>query len=285
MNIIVVKYLAAAGGGALVSGLGTFLVTRKIISKRWQGYADEQIESVKENYRIIRGEGKYDDPENLLVQSDIENGYGEQHRGEDFDEDYPRDEEEIGELAEKIHGLGYAAAQNIIGLAEDEGVTLESAVDIHVERVEKVRKPPKPKAIVKRNESIYDKVVKEAPDGTPRDTSKPYIISLEEWTMPDDEYAHHETPQMKYFAGDKTLLDSAEGIILNPDELVGLANLERFGYLSEDEDFVYIRNEALDLSFEVVRIEVGYAESRGLNVDPGEEDTYKKKRRRVEQED
>lgn len=281
MNPINPKLIAAFGGGALLGSAITFLITRSVVSKNWQAIADEQVASVKEHYRIIRKEGELADPENLVTVHDTDEDAINTYDGTDFealneraDRTEVQRQAELREIAEKITAQGYEGAQHIIGIAEDEDVDLETAVDMHVE-IKKTGKKPK----VATDHSLFDQALPEGPDGSPRDPKHPYIISIHEWAAPDEPYDGYDQPTIKWFVGDRTLLNSKEEIVLHPEELIGSFDNLQFGHLSEDDDIVYIRNEELGLSFEVIRIEEGYAESRGLNLDPEDEDGFERQRR------
>lgn len=88
-----------------------------------------------------------------------------------------------------------------------------------------------------------------------RTKETPYIISLDEFMAngwDDDQVSY------VYFLGDKVLSNEQDKSIDNVGELVGADNLLRFGDQSGDEKIVYIRNELLALSMEVVRSEGTY---------------------------
>ena len=222
--------------------------------------------SVKEHYRVIRKEGDLADPENLVNIEDTDLEVVNPYKGTDDGEINRQTDLKV--LAERIAAEGYDSARAIVGIAEDEDVTLEAAVDIHV----------KAKAEVVE-ESLFDKAVPVGPDGEPRDPQYPYVISIDEWAVPEDDYEGYEQVSIKYYAGDNTLLDTKEEIVLNVDELVGVESLTRFGHLSQDDEIVYVRNERLGLLIEIVRIEEGYAASKGLNFDPDEEEGFERQRR------
>ena len=78
----------------------------------------------------------------------------------------------------------------------------------------------------------------------------PYIISADEFLNTEVGY---EQFTLTYFQGDETLVDQADTIVESVEKTVGVANLSKFGHLSEDENIVYIRNERLNWDFEVVR--------------------------------
>lgn len=90
---------------------------------------------------------------------------------------------------------------------------------------------------------------------TQRDPNKPYIISAEEFFENAPDYIQ---TQLNWFEEDGVLADTSDK---PADEfIVGEDNLEKFGHGSKDPNIVYIRNDAMDMDFEVSRSEGRYAE-------------------------
>lgn len=274
MNPATIRLLAAFGGGALVGSVAAALVTRHVVSKKWQAIADEQIQDVKDRFeelsvapgRILTEEGLADLEKIALVEDEP---VFEQGRGENFDYDVPKSDDELREIAERLQDAGYKTASEFVGVVQDEKLTLQQAVEGARELTKKTT--------VTVEESIFDKAVPEAPDGRPRNRQRPYVISILEFAQPEDDYFNYEVAEINWFT-DNVMLDSAEEIMMDVEDVVGLDNLE-FGRLSEDDDIVYVRNEQIGVTFEIHRQDIGYAESKGLHVDPNEEDTYKTRRR------
>lgn len=91
------------------------------------------------------------------------------------------------------------------------------------------------------------------------EAEKPYILSAYEfYTGPDkDDY---ENITIAYFAGDDTLADDAEHIVSDVENLIGKANLTRFGLGSDDPNVLYVRNETRKVDWEISLDHRGYAE-------------------------
>lgn len=83
-----------------------------------------------------------------------------------------------------------------------------------------------------------------------RDTSKPYILTYDEFfdNIDDNNQSH-----LTYFEGDDVLVDEHDDPIPDIDQTVGEDNLIHFGLGSDDPDVLYIRNEKSGLDFEVHR--------------------------------
>jgi hypothetical protein len=82
-----------------------------------------------------------------------------------------------------------------------------------------------------------------------RDTTQPYPITLAEFTEEHDDWSKLT---VVYYEADKVLVDDKEIPIREILNTIGPQGLE-FGLASEDEHIVYIRNEHLEIDFEVTR--------------------------------
>ena len=93
-------------------------------------------------------------------------------------------------------------------------------------------------------------------DSPPEDIGEPYVITFEQF---NEEYDRYDKETMTYYAGDDTLADECEGIVDDVNDLVG-DSLSRFGENSEDPDVVYVRNDSLEIDYEIVRSPGLYSE-------------------------
>lgn len=91
-------------------------------------------------------------------------------------------------------------------------------------------------------------------EDTTTDRDAPYIISVEVWKAKEKDYT---TPQLFYYSGNQILTDSDNDVIDIPQYLGSMENL-KFGYMSNHENWVYIRNDELCCDFEVEKIEESY---------------------------
>jgi hypothetical protein len=88
----------------------------------------------------------------------------------------------------------------------------------------------------------YDKEVEN------RDPARPYIIHQDEFY--EDKEDDLRQAQLTYYAGDDVLCDSDETPIYNVNDVVGKDNL-KFGHGSMDPNIVFIRNEKMEVEYEV----------------------------------
>lgn len=107
-----------------------------------------------------------------------------------------------------------------------------------------------------------------------KEAGLPYAISDDDFNE-DEEF---EQITITWFDGDGVLVDELEQLIDDPEGLVGLSNMDRFGYLSNDKNIVYIRNTDKKIDFEVVKSEGNYAQEV-LGLEHSDE-TFQRRQRR-----
>lgn len=90
-----------------------------------------------------------------------------------------------------------------------------------------------------------------------RNPEKPYLITAAEFMENEPGYLQNT---LTYYEGDDVLVDERDMPIEEVEGTVGVDNLSKFGLVSGEKHIVYIRNERLDLDFEVVRSEGKYSE-------------------------
>jgi hypothetical protein len=109
-----------------------------------------------------------------------------------------------------------------------------------------------------------------------RSIDTPYVISFAEFMENEDGSAQST---WTYYRGDKTLADDADGIVVDVQEMVGIANLNRFGYGSRDPNIVYVKNDRIGMIFEICLSEGEYGvEVAGFVPDVPDQSVGKKHR-------
>jgi hypothetical protein len=88
---------------------------------------------------------------------------------------------------------------------------------------------------------------------------EPYVINTEEY-MEENEF---DKASISYYEDDQVLCDENEEVMDDIEGTVGWDNLGRFGDGSDDPEVVYVRNERLEIDFEVIRLSKSYAETVG----------------------
>lgn len=136
---------------------------------------------------------------------------------------------------------------------EDVAVTVTETVEVEVQ--------PEPELV--RSNVFKDRESKHPWDQEGEDAARetlspgePFIISSDEYGENEHEY---EQKTLTYFAEDDVLVDEKDQPIEEIDNVVGEENLTHFGYGSNDNRIVLIRNDRLGMEFEVVKNEGSYS--------------------------
>lgn len=90
-----------------------------------------------------------------------------------------------------------------------------------------------------------------------RSPDEPYVIHYDERDEMD-----YQVVTLTYYDGDDVMCDERDTVIDEEERnrLVGESNLNRFGHGSNDPSVVYVRNDKLELVYEVVKSPNNYAE-------------------------
>lgn len=108
---------------------------------------------------------------------------------------------------------------------------------------------------VKKN--VFDGATEPDEEDSESDDEAIRIISVVEYSEGEPGYTQ---VSLTYFAGDDVLCDEGDIPVEDVEATVGQSNLERFGYKSRDPKVVYIRNDTLEIDYEVVKHEGSFAE-------------------------
>lgn len=208
--------------GLVVGGALGFVVTRHILKTKYEAIAQEEIDDVKKFYY-----DKYTNRETGEVREADDSA-------EDADSEVDEQlEADLKQLDDIVNRRGYSRDE----VEEDiprynPAMTIEEQTPID-------------------NEEFMAFVAT-------RDTTQPYVISLDEFMDEHEEYDKHT---LTYFESDETLIDSSEKIIPEVEATVGVDPLTMFGRFSKDKNIVYVRNERLEMDYEVCLDERSYTEA------------------------
>jgi hypothetical protein len=93
-----------------------------------------------------------------------------------------------------------------------------------------------------------------------RDNVKPYVITTEEFA---EDMNHFDKLTIYYYEDDQTLADENEEMIEDVASVVGDEALNEFGRGSDDPEIVYVRNEKMEIDYEVIRLSKSYKDTVG----------------------
>lgn len=155
------------------------------------------------------------------------------------------------DLERVVNDLGYNTRD------DEEEIVPEGALKL-LETPEVIKESPAP--VVKtqnvfeehRSTDVWDYAI----EVRGRSADIPYVIHADEFTNSEGEY---QQTTLTYYEDDDVLADQRDTVIDDPDELINLANLMKFGHGSNDPNIVYIRNDRIDMDFEICRSTGSYA--------------------------
>lgn len=208
--------------GAAVGGFATYKYVEKRLVAKFEAELTEQIAAAKAYRRQVQKEGEFESPESA-VQALVP-----------------------AEVVEAVST--YQGREKRVPYNKPE--TIEPPVEVVVEKIEVQHNVFVEAATDPRdwdyNAEIADREL---------NPNKPYAISFDEH---NENSMHHEQVTFTYYEMDETLADEQDKIVDNIEYTVGIDNLQRFGHGSHDANVVYVRNEALDLDFEIVKSRGSY---------------------------
>lgn len=200
------------GGGATA-----YFLVKKELEQKYEDIADKEIAAAAKFYARQHKEGEYEDPVKLA----------EQHAEEDAVVKGAIQTLEYGEVSSTTEDQE-AAVKSIHGEREvEEHNVFEESDTKHAEMMEEYEKERRDREMRRHG----------------------FIISKEEFMENEIEY---EQSTLTYFEGDDVLADDKDDYIRDVDAVVGEDNLDRFGFLSGDNNVVYIRNDRLKAMYEVL---------------------------------
>jgi hypothetical protein len=92
-----------------------------------------------------------------------------------------------------------------------------------------------------------------------RSPEVPYVVHRNEHEEGPEGPDEYEKFTLTYFEGDDILCKEDDTVITDPDAVIGLGNLSRFGHGSGDPNIVYVRNDTLKVDLEIVHSDGKYA--------------------------
>lgn len=155
------------------------------------------------------------------------------------------------DLDRVVHDLGYNTR------SDEEEIVPEATLDL-LETPQIITENPSP---VVATQNVFDEhhttdVWDYATEVRGRSIESPYVIHIDEFNQREGDYTQST---LTYYEDDDVLADQRDTVIDDPDELINLANLMKFGHGSNDPNIVYIRNDRIAMDFEICRSTGSYA--------------------------
>jgi hypothetical protein len=86
----------------------------------------------------------------------------------------------------------------------------------------------------------------------------PYVITIDQFA---DENDHYDKSTIYYYEDDDVLADENEEVIIDVFKVIGDDALGSFGEGSRDPEIVYVRNDKLQIDYEVIRLSKSYRQT------------------------
>lgn len=266
--IIALAVTGAAAGAAL--GVVAYRLQRKRLEKEFEEKLDLELEEMRQFYMRRFKDGDFITPrtaaEKLLVDEAVEavTEYAGEQDGPAVPEQTPANTPEPPPF--QPEGLtepnGRVRYDKVIRDSDAAEEIRQSAVKIVAEPEAKPEPTPAAEPIVRNvfvdnRQVVPDPTWNQEAEEAHREEAVPYVISHDEFM---ENTFEHEQTKMTWYEADETLADAKDEIIHEVESTVGNDNLDRFGHGSRDSRVVYIRNERLELDFEVVKSDGSFAE-------------------------
>lgn len=218
---VIAAAFSALGGAAI-----GFEIARRRLETKYLQIADDEIAVMREHYRLkaqaVEAETAKGDLETLVK----ERGYG------------------VSE--DEVPPMAVPPPASVMG-SEDEAAEEAPDDDDPGPQIHNIFEDAK----VVHEWNYHEERRRRSPD-------IPYVIHYDE----RDEIEGYQGVTLTYYEGDDVLCNERDEIVdpSERDSLVGEKNLGRFGHGSNDAAIVYIRNDKLELIYEVVKSPNTYAE-------------------------
>ena len=92
-----------------------------------------------------------------------------------------------------------------------------------------------------------------------RSNDHPYILHQDEFRASETGY---EKVVYTWYDRDNVLTDEDEDPLANPDDIVGMENLTKFGHGADDKRALFVRNDKMETEFEICYVDASYEETR-----------------------
>lgn len=227
---------AGAAAGAFVG----FKVAYKKAELKYQEIAQEEIEGAREHYRA-----KERALDNVQGKPELEDIIRD--RGYSTDTQPPMavtPPEAVVEAAAEIAETGSSDPRPPVPVEPREQNVFQ-------------QKPPNPEELGEPEPQVVDEWDIEA-ERARRSSRRAYVIHRTEVAEEED----YDTMTYTYYEEDDVLCNEEDEVIPKDerDDMIGEANLNKFGHGSDDPSIVYIRNDKREIQFEVIRSPNSYAE-------------------------
>ncbi len=224
------------GVSVIASGGLTYLLSKKKFQAKYEKIAEKEIAEAKTFYSALNKKEEFSDPTSAL--ENIESYTGK-----------------VKDLKYVSVPSAHPALQRMTTIEDGEADELVEIGEVLTKDAEKSAKEVRnvfADAIPAENNNFdYEEELKT------RSETAPYVLSHDEFYQGVKDYQQNT---LTYFEGDDVLTDDRDQPINETEMTVGDVNFQRFGHGSNDNNIVYIRNDRLEIDFEVIRSQGKYVQ-------------------------
>lgn len=233
-----------------VGALGGHILTKNVLKAKYEALVEEEVQNAKAYFSMRNKTGAYNDPAKVVAAK-------------------------IGEETVEYEDISDPYRTVSVEVAKDDVKrTSKPAPDEGMEAFEKrlIREAKEEVDDVKERLGIFDEESEEdeseeevitmnvfsdnSSESDERNPNKPFILTQREFEEGEHDYTQNT---LTYYEGDDVLTDERDQPIHHLQKIVGVENL-LFGEQSNDPNIVYIRNNHLEVDFEVCRSTGTFAE-------------------------
>lgn len=156
-----------------------------------------------------------------------------------------------------VEELGYSVAVTEEEL-EEEKRSLKPPVPVspHTRPVQRPvqfpkRREPEPEKSKNDGWDYDEEIAKRTPH-------RPYVIHQDEFKENEKDYTQ---VTWTFYARDRVLVDEHDAVVSSADETVGRESLKMFGHGADDVNVVFVRNDRIEMEWEICRVPYSYEES------------------------
>lgn len=245
-----------ASSSAVACALGALtahLITKRVMTAKYEEIITQEVEDARRYYAMRNKAGDFSDPVKVAEKL-IHDKYDEKVSVYKADEDHISEDDSTPTRTEVRRKTSKpepeedmeAFEKRLINEAKEEVEDVKQRLGIFDE-------PEEDDSIETEEELITMNVFSENESDSAierRGSSTIYIISSQEFEEGEKDYSQNT---LTYFEGDDVLVDERDKPIHHKNSVIGDGNNLLFGEESNDPNVVYIRNEHLEVDFEVCR--------------------------------
>lgn len=233
----------------VLGGVTAHLITKKVMAAKYEALVTEEIASARLYFSKLYKSGDYSEPKRAAESL--------RHKTSDVAQ-----YEKMTEVYSRAEGVPIRKVSVETKAKPEEGEDMEAFEKRLIQKAkEEVEDVKERLGIFEEDESEEEVITMNvfsdnSSEADERNPNKPFILTEREFEEGEHDYTQNT---LTYYEGDDVLTDDRDQPIHNKRPVVGEDNLQ-FGEKSNDPNVVYIRNNHLEVDFEVCRSAGSFAE-------------------------